>query len=172
MATTYTLINSNTLASSAASVTFSSIPATYTDLVLRISARSDRAATFDWIFMTINGITTNTYSNTSLDGSGTSAASNQLSNRTYATIQYVVDGDTATANTFGSTEIYIPSYTASQNKPFSAFGAQENNTTAAYMIANAGLWRNTAAITELKLETNAQLWVSGSSFYLYGISNA
>ena len=54
MATTYTLITSQTLASSAASVTFSSIPSTYTDLVLRVSARTDNAAVSDGFYVGLN----------------------------------------------------------------------------------------------------------------------
>jgi hypothetical protein len=47
MANTYTLIASNTLGASAASVTFSAIPSTYTDLVVRYSAASCDAAVTD-----------------------------------------------------------------------------------------------------------------------------
>ena len=59
------LISSQTLGSSAASVTFSSIPATYTDLVLKVSVRSDVAATADTLFMQFNSITSG-YSETNL----------------------------------------------------------------------------------------------------------
>jgi len=74
MANTYTLINSNVLASSAASVTFSAIPATFTDLVIRASIRTDRAAVEDWLYIKFNGLTTNR-SYTRLTGSGSAAAS-------------------------------------------------------------------------------------------------
>ena len=53
MPATYTLIASNTLSSAAASVTFSAIPATYTDLVLRYSARSDGASVDDYFSLNI-----------------------------------------------------------------------------------------------------------------------
>jgi hypothetical protein len=166
---TYTLISSNVLASSATSVTFSSIPATYTDLVIRASIRTDRAAVEDWLFIKFNGLTTNR-SSTRLTGSGSAAASGRS---TTDIILGETNAATSTASTFSSQEIYIPSYTASQNKPMSGIGMQENNTTAGYMLASAGLWSNTAAITEINLypETGPN-FVSGSSFYLYGISNA
>jgi hypothetical protein len=84
-----------------------------------------------------------------------------------------VDGATATANTFGSTEIYIPSYTVSQNKPLSIFSVQENNTSSAFIVCAANLWRNTAAVTSIYLVPNtASNFIATSSFYLYGISNA
>jgi len=169
MANTYTLINSNVLASSAASVTFSAIPATFTDLVIRASIRTDRAAVEDWLYIKFNGLTTNR-SYTRLTGSGSAAASGRS---TSVIVLGETNAATSTANTFSNQEIYIPSYTASQNKPMSGIGMQEDNTSAAYMLVSAGLWRDTAAITEINLfpETGPN-FVTGSSFYLYGISNA
>jgi hypothetical protein len=173
MATTYTLISSNVLASSAASVTFSSIPADYTDLVLRISARCADTGTFAGLKFTLNSDTSSVYSFTVLYGSGSSALSDKDSALANARAKFTVDANDATANTFGNLEIYIPSYLASQNKPISAFGVTETNASAAYMGASAILWRNTAAITSIQMseqfDTNL---LTGSSFYLYGISNA
>jgi hypothetical protein len=175
MPATYTLINSNVLASSAASITFSSIPATYTDLVLRVSGRTDRAAPFDSLVLTINGTGGTAYSRTALRGNGSSAVSfNASSGASFLTDLMGITASTATSNTFGSFEIYIPSYTVSQNKPFSFAGAgEDNNSTPVYSGATAGLWSNTAAITQLSFAPNSgTVFVSGSSFYLYGISNA
>ena len=85
-----------------------------------------------------------------------------------------VDAANNTANTFGNYELYIPSYQASQNKPVATFAVQEQNSSNNNRVqANAGLFRSTAAITSLsfapRFGTN---FVTGSSFYLYGISNA
>ena len=172
MPATYTLISSNVLSSSAASITFSSIPATYTDLVLRISSRISVGA-IDWpLSLRFNGDTASNYSNTNLYWSGPS--SGRFSNQTSATRVLGSTGSNATANTFGSIEIYIPSYTVSQNKPFGSFGAPETNGTTFDdgTQAYAGLWRNTAAITSILVSQDGSGFVSGSSFYLYGISNA
>ena len=172
MATTYTLINSNVLTSSAASITFSSIPATYTDLVLRMSTRdllSGSQANQFRVF--INGSTSSIYSWVELLGNGASASSTSVSGNGRFNISYT-DSDSATANTFASHELYFPSYTASQNKPISSFGAQEMNATTARIAAQAMLFSSTAAITEIKVEGNSANWAAGSSFYLYGISNA
>jgi len=170
---TYTLISSNVLSSSAASVTFSAIPATYTDLVLRVSARCADTGTFAGLKFTLNSDTASNYSFTVLYGTGSSALSDKDSSLANARAKYTIDANDATANTFGNAEIYIPSYLASQNKPISAFGVTETNASAAYMGANAILWRNTAAITSIQIseqfDTNL---LTGSSFYLYGISNA
>ena len=67
MANTYTLISSNVLGSSAASITFSAIPATYTDLVVRVTSRVDRSINGAHnCFLTVNGSTSSDYSYTNL----------------------------------------------------------------------------------------------------------
>ena len=174
MANTYTLISSNTLSASAASVTFSSIPATYTDLCLKISARTTEANNDSSFNVTFNGVTTTTYSRTRLRGTGSVASSSSLSNATSIDTGDNATGSTATSNTFSNVEIYIPSYTASQNKPVSLFNVLENNSTAANMNAAAGLWRNTSVITSITLDgiPASGQFASGSSFYLYGIKNS
>jgi hypothetical protein len=174
MANTYTLISSNTLSSSAASVTFSSIPATYTDLVLRVSARTTEANTDSSFNVTFNSDTATNYSRTRLVGNGATASSSRLSNSTSIDTSHNANGSTSTSNTFSNVEIYIPSYLVSQNKPVGLSNALENNTTTAYINASAGLWRNTAAITSIVLNgiPGAGSFASGSSFYLYGIKNS
>ena len=173
MATTYTLISSNVLSSSAASVTFSSIPATYTDLVLKCSMRLSDASATATVKVWFNSDTDNNYSLTYLRGSGSAVASARTSSSPYFSTGQA-NGNTATANTFTSAELYIPSYTVSQNKSFSSISAQEDNSSTAYIEARAGLWRNTATMTSISLQPiDAGInFLSGSSFYLYGISNA
>lgn len=170
MATTYTLINSNVLSSSAASITFSSIPATYTDLELRISARGTSSALIRNTRFTVNG--TNTGSYTLLQGTNGAAASSRASAEAF--LQSGITGAaTATADTFSSHSIYIPNYAGSTNKPFSVFSAMENNSaTDFYLEAYAGLQSQTTAITSITFAISANNYAIGSSFYLYGISNA
>lgn len=171
MPNTYTLISSNVLTSSAASVTFSSIPSTYTDLVLRVSARSNESATTTTMKVTLNSDTGGNYSVTELRGNGSTAASARDTAVPYLN-QYLINADTSTANTFGSLELYLPSYTATQKKPVGVFFVRENNTTAADIYATANLWQGTAAVTSIQLNANGNNFVSGSSFYLYGISKS
>ncbi|NDD85579.1 hypothetical protein EBZ38_15060 [bacterium] len=172
MANTYTLIASNTLSTTAASVTFSSIPSTYTDLVLRMSARNDRAVTNGTLNLTINNLSTSIYSWTFLQGNGSAASSNRNSATTFLSDIPLV-GSSATSNTFSSIEIYLPSYLASQNKPVGIFGVNETNATAIEMKANAGLIQSTAAIDRIDISnTSTFQFVSGSSFFLYGIKNS
>jgi hypothetical protein len=171
MANTYTLISSNVLGSAAASVTFSAIPATYTDLVLRYSARLD--TTSSEIDLRFNADSATNYSSTRIVGNGATASSANISSSTNLRFFEAANYSTDTANTFNSMEIYIPSYTASQNKPFSSFVGTETNATTAYLIAQANLWRNTAAITSIVLDPiSSSNFVAGSSFYLYGISKS
>jgi hypothetical protein len=180
MATTYTLISSNVLSTTASSVTFSAIPSTYKDLVLRFSARSNAAGVTDAIGdIRINGATTSLYSNVTIYGDGASAASYLSSSATYIQ-SFTVSAANATSNTFGSVELYLPNYTSTtQFKPVGANSAAESNATTAtawyWNGATAGLYRESAnAITEINIAMRASgsSFVSGSSFYLYGIKNS
>jgi hypothetical protein len=173
MANTYTLISSNVLSSSAASVTFSAIPSTYTDLVIRISARSTRVATSNNLDLRINADSSALYSYTYLYGTGTSAASSRGSADTSLFVS-TMNAANSTANTFTSAEIYIPSYTASQNKPLASFGAYERDSTSAELDANADLYRSTSAITSLTFYSGLGSFNfdTGSSFYLYGLKSS
>jgi len=169
---TYTLISSNVLSSSAATVTFSAIPATYTDLVLRASVRVIDAGYADSPQVTFNGVTGTSYSNTRLLSDGATATSGRTSSSGNWTLLQSIDGASATANTFGSLEIYIPSYTASQNKPVSTIAVTEDNRTTAYIRSFAKLWSQTATVSSILINGAGATFAIGSSFYLYGISNA
>jgi hypothetical protein len=174
MPATYTLIASNTLSSAAASVTFSAIPGTYTDLVLRYSTRVDRAiAGGHNCLLTFNASTSSDYSQTNLAEFGVTINSTRASAATSVTT--LSTGASNTSNTFSSNEIYIPNYAGSTNKPFSLQDVVENNSTADFesaIAARAALRSNTAAITSIKIDTNGYNFVSGSSFFLYGIKNS
>jgi len=171
MANTYTLINSTSLSTTAASVTFSAIPATYNDLVLKISVRTGAASLLANIQSTTNSSTSTNNSYTFVRGDGASALSSQTSSNSYIQLG-ILNGNSTTANSFGSAEIYIPSYNASQNKPMSIFTAQETNATTAYVYGEAGLISSTSAITSITLTPSSSTISSGSSFWLYGIKNS
>jgi len=121
--------------------------------------------------VTLNGSSAANYSVTRLRGSGISAASGRTSNQTYLYFG-LNNGPSSTSNTFTNGEIYIPNYNGSANKCLSHFSAQENNQTEAYIDTNAGLRSVTDAITSVKLNCNGFNFVSGSSFFLYGIKNS
>jgi hypothetical protein len=172
MPVTYELISSNVLGTAAASVTFSAIPATYTDLVLRASIRSAEASTTTPIRLQFNSDTATNYSVTTINGDGSAANSFRRTNFTYID-GYQVPAASGTASTYSSTELYIPSYRASQNKPMSLMQVEERNSTAAEMNGIAGLWRNTAAITSILIDLGGTTnFATGSSFYLYGLKSS
>jgi hypothetical protein len=174
MANTYILIASNTVGSGgAASVTFSSIPATYTDLVLKASTRSNETtggSVWDSLLLRFNGSSTS-YTDRLLGGDGTSAFSvvNVIPS-------YFFCGDIpnalVTSNVFGSTEITIPNYTSANYKSISSDSVEENNATTGQLDLTAGLWSNTSAITSITLSASVGNLVQYSSFYLYGIKNS
>jgi hypothetical protein len=168
MANTYILIASSTVSSNTAGITFSSIPQTYTDLVIKASTRVTASATAWTVSLSFNGSTSN-FSSIRLYGSGSGAGAS------YSAGNYGVaaPGSTTTANTFNNGEIYISNYTSSNYKSYSNEDTSENNATEAYANLNAGLWSNTAAITSISLTAESpELLVTNSTFYLYGISNA
>lgn len=173
MPKTFQLIASNTLSSAAASVTFSSIPGTYTDLVIRMSARQSSAFNFYTFNVILNTGTAGLYSYIELAGSGGGAFSGGSTN-TDAIWAYgsTTSNSSATTNTFGSAEIYIPNYTASQEKQIFASGVTENNATSTYTYVGiaANSFRSTSAITQIEIDSpQTSNWVAGSSFFLYGI---
>ena len=168
MANTYTLISSVTVGSGgASSIDFTSIPATYTDLVLKISMRDDEtgAGNAD-LFMSFNSTGVN--STKVLYGYGSGVGSNSGN---------LIAGAGAsagnTANTFSSIDIYIPNYTSSSNKSISLDFVDEDNNTVAYSTLTAGLWTVTSAITSISLTTTStKKFVQYSTAYLYGIKNS
>jgi hypothetical protein len=169
MANTYTLISSVTVSSATNTISFTSIPQTYTDLLFKISGRFsiDTASAF----LRYNGTTTNGTS-IFLEGSGSSASSSTDGSYQYGPIHGVVNS-TKTANTFGNAEIYIPNYTSSNYKSSSSDGVTENNGAATTMALGANLWSDTAAITSIEIVGAASAdFVEHSTAYLYGISNA
>lgn len=171
MATTFTLISSNTLSASAASITFSSIPSTYTDLCLKFSARSTGGDFYSRL--EFNSDTANNYSAIILRGTGSAAASLTNASRANTTIYSGVNNSSYTAGTFANGEIYIPNYNSSSSKQIGSFAVMENNGATSYMATNAGLYRGTSAITSLQLLIDSGFSFDvDSSFYLYGISKS
>lgn len=171
MATTVKLIAKSVLGSSASSISFTSIPGTFTDLMLVCSLRSSQADTVGYAGIQFNGDTGSNYSGRYLNGngSGTPGSASYTSTRIYG---QGTGGDSSTSNTFSSMEFYIPNYAGSTNKSVSLTNVNETNATAAYMTIVAGLWSNTAAITQIDLLYPGYNFLANSSAYLYGITKA
>jgi hypothetical protein len=173
MANTYVAIATTTVGSGgAANIEFTSIPGTYTDLLLKLSFRTAYASTRDDLRISFNNSTTG-YSLTYLQGTGTSVGSSPVTGFSYLFDQNAMNGNTATSNTFSNNEIYIPNYAGSNRKCIGWDRVIENNTTAAYIGANAGLWTGTAAITSIKfVSETASNFLQYSTATLYGIKNS
>ncbi len=173
MANTYTAIATVTVGSGgAANIEFTSIPATYTDLVVKISARSAQAGNSNNCVVEFNGSGGTAYSVRFLYGDGSAAASASRSSQAKADIGFN-SANSATANTFGNIELYIPNYAGSNNKSFSSDGVAETNAASVLSGLFAGLWSNTAAITSLKIfDFDSANLAQYSTATLYGIKNS
>ncbi len=164
MANTYEAISTVTVGSGgAANIEFTSIPATYTDLLILTSLRGTTAEIYEIVKLEFNGVTIN-LSSRGLEGNGASPSSYT---NTFIYIS-AADGASATASTFSNHYIYIPNYAGSTNKSVSVDAVSENNATTAYASLQAGLWSDTAAITSAKLKPTGT-FVQYSTATLYGI---
>jgi hypothetical protein len=163
MATSFFKIASVTVGSGgSSSMTFSSIPQTYTDLKLVISGRSTDG-NFGYLIRLNNALST--YAGRWLEGVGTSVSSYTSSNALGGYLTY----STQTANTFCSSEAYIANYTSSSYKSVSIETAQESNSaTGVYLAMGAQLWSDTSAITSIVLTINT-LFAQHTTATLYGI---
>lgn len=160
MPSTYTPIATTTLGSAASSYTFSSIPSTYTDLVLIVNASSGAGISIN---CQLNGDTGSNYSYTGLYGNGSSAGSSRASNQTGAYLGYI-----------GSTQIYnvINHFMNYSNTTTYKTILNRKNQADQYVEADVALWRNTAAINSIKIYPGSGNFDAGSTFTLYGIKAA
>jgi hypothetical protein len=162
---TYQLISSATVGSGgAASIVFSSIPQTYTDLIIKLSGRTSDGGFYNNVTTSINNQTAGQWR--TIYGFSSAAYSGN------ATIIYSpsVPASSATANIFSNAEMYFPNYTSSNVKSVSVDTPVENNSGSDYLTAmDAVNFTNGTAINTITLTAN---FVQYSTAYLYGISNA
>lgn len=146
-------------------ISFTNIPQTYTDLYIVASIRN--SSTYEHVLIGLNGSTSD-FSGRYLSGygSGGKASGN------YARYVGNVSRTGYTANTFGSTSIYIPNYTSSNQKSISGESVSENNDTSNWAsVISANLWSQTSAITSVQLTNEAAATIlEYSSATLYGIT--
>lgn len=169
MANTFIKIQTVTVGTGgAATIGFTSIPQTYSDLKIVLSSRSGVADTSELGLFSFNGLTTN-FTSYYMFGSGNlNSVASQNGTRTAGVIQ----GNSTTASIFGNFEIYIPNYTSSNNKSFNGESVTENNASEALAYFVTGVWANTAAITSITLTPNGGTnFREFSTATLYGIKN-
>ena len=156
MAATYTPIASITLGATTSSVTFSSIPQTYTDLV--IVAKPADGADLGSYFVRFNSDSGENYSTTRIYGSGSSAASDRQTSQTNITSGWG-------GGTYNMYTTHIMNYANTTTYKTALTNVSEDR----YVVLMAGLWRNTSAISTITISDNANNYGIGSTFNLYGI---
>jgi hypothetical protein len=172
MSATYEFITKQTLGAEAATVTFSNIPQTFTDLLIVSSARSARTVNLaDNLNLRFNGDAGGNYSFRYLEGNGSAASSTSGSSAAQMLACYTPTA-AATASTFGVASIYVANYAGSTAKAVSCDSVTENNGTTAFIVATAGLWSGTVPVTSVTLLSQVANFVAGSSFFVYGIRRA
>jgi hypothetical protein len=160
MSVTYDSIASTTLATAQTTITFSSISANYTDLVLVCSGNMAAGSSVDNV-MRFNDDTNSNYSRTYLFGDGSSAVSGRNSNQTSLTLPYW------NSSAIHNTIIHINNYSnTTTNKTVLA----RNNMAGESIIAYVLLWRSTTAINKITISRGSTNdFAAGSTFSLYGI---
>jgi len=164
MPTTYEKISTTTLGSAAATITLSSIPATYTDLRLVFLGGGASGAQFRLRF---NGDTATNYSSVIVSGDGTTAGSTR-----YTSVDGIKSGYNIGTTIFTLISFDILSYAGSTLKTTLLQYSNDQNGSGETQ-ATVGLWRSTAAITSVGLDliggTNFSI---GTSLTIYGIKAA
>ena len=176
MPNTFELIASSTVgAGGAASIDFTSIPGTYTDLCLKFSLRQNQTSSsvnYNWLGTRFNGSTA-TYTGRLLYATSNSTGSASFSDTQLRQYGFTNSSWTGgTASTFSNGEIYIPNYSnTSTNKSISVDSVAENNAANGSGLGLfAGLWPSTAAITSISIyDLDSFNFVQYSTAYLYGI---
>jgi hypothetical protein len=164
MAATYDPIATTTLSSGASSITFSSIPSTYTDLRLVFVGTSAANVPGE---MRFNGDTSSNYSRTYLSGNGSSVSSSRDTNQTNISM-----GASAITSTPMMNTVDIFSYAGSTYKTCLITSSDDRNGSGT-VDRQVALWRSTSAITEIKLTVDLTAnFTTGTTATLYGIKNA
>jgi hypothetical protein len=170
MATTFTKIAEVIVGSGGStSIDFTSIPATYTDLVVKMSTRAATGGPNDVKIMFNSDTNTANYLSVQIQGAGSGTPTSGFGEQQTGTSS----GSGDTASTFANSEVYIPNYLVSAAKSYSTDTVTENNGTTAYATLRAGKWSGTAAVTTINFSMNGAVkFAEFSTFYLYGVKNA
>ena len=160
---TYIPIATQTLGSAAASITFSSIPSTYTDLRLVLTCTTSAVAS---IYLQFNSDTGTNYSNTYLAGSGAAVGGNSTTSTTAIKFASAGAATSTTIPQLYSADIF--SYAGSTNKSVLGIESQDYNGSG-YVVTSSGLWRSTSAITTIVLSLSSGNFATGTIATLWGI---
>jgi hypothetical protein len=174
--TAYESIATQTVGASAvSSITFSSIPSTYTHLQIRsLWKGSITSFDYEYVELTINGSSSGyAYHNIRGDGSAVVAGGGGSLDRTYPSFS-LPSSNASYANMFGTGIIDILDYTnTNKNKTIRALSGFDGNGSGNVSLSS-GLWQNTSAITSISLkpQSGSSNFTQYSQFALYGIKGA
>jgi hypothetical protein len=165
-ANSYESIATTTLGTTTATITFSSIPATYKHLQVR-GIINTNAGTNNWGFrIRLNSDTGSSYTHHNLRGDGANPSAEGYANQSYMYLDRAAPTD---ANIFGGVVIDFLDYT-NTNKYTTMRGlAGQDRNGAGQISLNSGLWMNTAAVTTLTFTLESGSFITYSSLALYGI---
>jgi hypothetical protein len=162
MPQTYTPIATYTATANVSTFTFSSIPSTYTDLIISASLKNNTGAGYN-LFIRFNGDTGSNYSTTELWGTGSAAGSSRTTNAVYAQLMR-----NDNSNFSGST-VSIQNYSNTTTNKTGISRTSSTNSPSVFL----SLWRSTAAINSITfLQESPANIVAGSTLTLYGVKSA
>jgi len=173
MANTFIKLGGVELTSAQSSLNFTSIPQTYTDLILVCSLRTTNSGDFGVPILRFNGAANNnnmTHRGLMLESGGVSGGTNSE-----GLVIRRCPGANAPADYFGSATIWISNYASSTAHKFfqGIFASPRNQNTGSAIGMNACAWSDATAISEINiLDNNGNSFAQYSSAYLYGVSNA
>lgn len=156
---------------SGSSITFNSIPSTYSHLQIRLIVR-DGTNTNSQYYLTFNGGASASYASHVLRGNGTSAFAAGFATNTE--MRFAAQTTATTANIFGASIIDVIDYASTtKNKTVRSFNGYDNNTSDGWIYLVSSVWLSTSAVTSITItNANGSTLASGSTFALYGIKGA
>lgn len=180
MANTYVQIGSTVTVGSggAANIEFTGITGSYTDLVVKLSARSTGTGDLTtYVDMIINSDTGAYYDQLNVSGNLNSTVNNQKWTNQNSFYVYQINTSSSTSTTFSNTEIYLPNYTSTVNKSISVDGIADSNTSSSGnrgLAFSAGLYHpaSNVAITALKFTPSGGNFAEFTTASIYGIKKS
>lgn len=170
---TYTPINTITITGSSTNqVDFTSIPQTYTDIVIVAYVRSLAAASSDIMNFWLNNDNTSLYGMSSITGDGSAAAASRETGIPFWRQGYGVVGNTATANYFGYSTIHLNNYTNTNGYRTALWRSGSDRGGTGYVMLSTHVYKSQTAMSRATFSCNGGNFAAGTVFSLYGITAA
>jgi hypothetical protein len=163
------------LSGGASTIDFTSIPSTYTDLLLVQSLRFSTASGIQNVWIRFNNDSGTNYSQLVILGEGSTVNTYKGTSQNAYLWTYAPGGaGTTTANTYSNAALYIPNYANTSHIKYTSLDlvAEVNSTTNNSLDIHHGSWNSTSAINRITLTAPSDTFTSASTAYLYGINNS